>query len=61
MYNLCDIKLKMIKHYNSLNINILLSIILSLHKNKINYLIYNYIINFMNVIKINSFIMNIVN
>ena len=44
-----------------LNINIFLLIVLFLYKNKVKYLIYNYIINFINVIKINSFIINIVN
>ena len=53
-------KFKIIKHYKSLKINIFLSIILFLYKNKINYQIYNHIINFINKIKINSFVINIV-
>ena len=53
-------KIKMIKHYNLFDRNILISIVLSLHENKTHCVTYNHTLDFINAIKINFFVMSVV-
>lgn len=55
----CGIKLKMVKHYSPSDVSILMSIVLSLHEDKAHCKTHNHTLDFMDVIKINSFVMGI--
>ena len=52
--------MKMIKHYSLFDRSILVLIVLSLHENKAHYITYNHTLDFINAIKINFFVMNVV-
>ena len=55
----CGIKLKMVKHYSASDVSILMSVVLSLHEDKAHCVTHNHTMDFMDVIKINSFVMGI--
>ena len=53
-------KMKMVKHYSSFDRSILVLIVLSLHEDKAHCVTHNHTLDFMNAIKINSFVMGVV-